>query len=87
MKFIPGLYSPAYPAAWLLFGMLFALAVAHFMAIPWPQLASVAFYAVALVWVSVLAWRERRNFWPVTALDVLFVGFVLLVSRPINYET
>jgi len=86
MKFIPGLYSPAYPAAWLLFGMLFALAVAHFMAIPWPQLASVAFYAVALVWVSVLAWRERRNFWPVTALDVLFVGFVLLVSASLVFQ-
>ena len=52
MKFIPGLYSPAYPAAWLLFGMLFALALAHFMAIPWPQLATVSVYAVPLAWAQ-----------------------------------
>ncbi|WP_296752338.1 O-antigen ligase family protein [Thiobacillus sp.] len=80
MKLTPILYSPAYPAAWLLFGMPFALAIAHFVAIPWPQLATIAVYTVALVWVSVLAWRGQRHLWPVTTLDGLFVGFVSLVS-------
>jgi O-Antigen ligase len=80
MKLSPGLYSPAYPAAWLLFGMPFALAAAHFMALPWPQLATVVVYAVPLAWVSILVWREQRHILPVTAFDVLFAGFALLVS-------
>lgn len=87
MKFIPGIYSPAYPAAWLLFGMLFALAVAHFVAMPWPRLATVAVYAVPLAWVSSLAWRERWHIRFVTALDVLFVGFVLLVSASLFFQS
>ena len=86
MKYIGSVYSPAYPAAWLLFGMIFALAVAHFMAIPWPQLATVSVYAVPLAWVSVLAWRERRHIRSATALDVLFVGFVLLVSASLVFQ-
>ncbi len=86
MKIPHNPYSPAYPAAWLLFGMTFALAGAHFMAAPWARLATVTFYAVALAWVSVLARRGRRHFWPVTALDVLFVGFVLLVSASLVFQ-
>ena len=86
MKFPPRFSCPAYPAAWLLFGMLFTQAMAHFMAIPWPQLATVAVYTVALVWVSVLAWRGRRHVWPVTMLDGLFVGFVSLVSVSLVFQ-
>ena len=86
MKLSPSLYSPAYPAAWLLFGMLFALAVAHFVAMPWPRLATVAVYAVPLAWVSVLAWRERWHIRSVSTLDMLFVGFVLLVSASLVFQ-
>lgn len=86
MKLLPRFCSPAYPAAWLLFGMLFTLAVAHFVAMPWPQLATVAVYAVPLAWVSVLAWREQWHIRFVTALDVLFVGFVLLVSASLVFQ-
>ena len=38
------LQTPAYPAGCLLFGMLFMLAAAHFMAIPWPRAATIAVY-------------------------------------------
>lgn len=60
--------------------MTFALAGANFMAIPWPRLATVAFYVVALAWVAVLAWRDVRHVRAVTVLDVLFAGFVICVS-------
>ncbi len=86
MKLVSDPYSPAYPTTWLLFGMIFALAGAHFMSIPWPRLATVAFYVVALAWVSVLAWRNRRHVWPVSALDVLFAGFALLVSASLIFR-
>ena len=86
MKIPSGLYSTAYPAAWLIFGMLFALAGAHFMAIPWPQFATVALYSVAFAWVSVLAWRGKQHIWPLTALDVLSAGFVLLVSASLVFQ-
>jgi hypothetical protein len=86
MKLSPSLYSPAYPAAWLLFGMPFALSAAHFVAMPWPRLATVAVYAVPLAWVSVLAWRERWHIRSVTALDMLFVGFVLLASVSLVFQ-
>jgi len=86
MKLCPSLYSPAYPAAWLLFGMLFTSAVAHFAAMPWPRVATVAVYAAPLAWVSVLAWRVRRHIRSVTALDVLFAGFVLLVSASLVFQ-
>lgn len=86
MKFPPNLYSPAYPAAWLLFGMLFALAAAHFVAMPWPRVATAVVYAAPLAWVAVLAWRVRWHIRSVTALDALFVGFVLLVSASLVFQ-
>ena len=86
MKIPQHLYSPAYPAAWLLFGMIFALAVAHFMAAPWVRLATVTFYVVPMGWLSALAWQKRQHVWPVTALDVLFVGFVLQVSASLVFQ-
>jgi hypothetical protein len=87
IKLPPFLYSPAYPAAWLLFGMLFAQAAAHFGAMPWPRLATVAVYSVPLAWVSSLAWRKRWHIRFVTALDVLFVGFLLLVSASLFFQS
>jgi len=87
MKRMAFILSPAYPAAWLLFGMLFALAAAHFLAAAWSKTATAVFYVVPLGWVSVLAWQGRRHVWPVTALDVLFVGFVLLVSASLAFQS
>lgn len=78
MKFLPGLHSPAYPAAWLLFGMVFALAMAHFVAISWSSTATVVVYVVPLVWVFAIAWRRRQT--PrVGKIDILFLLFALLV--------
>lgn len=86
MKCIGFIFLPAYLAAWLLFGMLFSLAIVHFMAISWPRFATVVVYVMALVWVSGLALQKWRHVWPVTALDVLFVGFVLLVSALLTFQ-
>ena len=60
--------------------MLFALAVAHFAAMPWPRFATVAMYAVSFTWISLITWRERWHIRFVNALDVLFVSFIFLVS-------
>ena len=79
MKLPVNLYSPAYPAAWLLFVMLFALAAAHLLAFPWPRAATIAAYTLPVAWVSLLAWREQRHVLAFTAIDWLFAGFVLLV--------
>ncbi len=56
------------------------------MAIPWTQLATVAMYAIALAWVSLQAWRKPRQKWSFSALDALFVGFVLLVSASLFFQ-
>jgi hypothetical protein len=78
--------SPAYPAAWLLYAMIFAFAAAHFIGVPWPRGGAVAVYSAAAVWVAVLAWRKRWDLWPPTVLDALFVGFVLLVSASLVFQ-
>jgi len=78
--------SPAYPAVWLLFGLVFAFATAHFMAVSWPQSATIAFYVVPMGWVSVLAWRGRRHFLASALPDALFAGFILLVAASLIFQ-
>jgi len=50
MKRIIPIPSPAYPAALLLYGMIFALAGAHFMAVSWSRQMTITLYTVPLVW-------------------------------------
>lgn len=53
------LCSPVYPAAWLLFGMAFSRAIAHFFSFTWSKIATVIFYLVPFVWVSMIIWNRR----------------------------
>lgn len=74
------LFSPAYPALLLLYGMLFLFATTHFMAVSWSEHVTETFYMVLLGWVSVLAWWKRQYLRPVNLLDMLLINFILLVS-------
>lgn len=79
-------FSPAYPAAVLLYGMIFALAAANFVGLPWSQPMTIALYLAPFVWAFTLAWRNRLNLLPITTLDVLFVSFVLAVSASLVFQ-
>ena len=71
--------SPEYPAAWLLFGMAFSLAMAHFFSFTWSKIATVIFYLVPFVWVSMIIWHRRGILLGIGRIDVLFALFVLVV--------
>ena len=86
MKPIASVFTPAYPAVLLLYGMLFAFAVTHFTSIPWSPSITIAVYTTALVWVSALAWWSRRNLGHITTIDMLFIGFVLVVSASLVFQ-
>lgn len=86
MKPVASVFSPAYPAAVLLYGMVFVFAAVHFMAIAWSRPVTVAFYAVVLAWTLALAWQARQHLSPITTLDMLFSGFVLLVLASLALE-
>lgn len=73
------LTSPALPAGVLLFGMVFCLAGAHFVGLPWQTGATAALYGVLAAWVGVLAWQRRRDIPPLGAIDWLFILFMGLV--------
>lgn len=49
-RFVFSLVSPAFPAAWLLFGLVFAMAAAHFLSLPWGRSATVASYSIPALW-------------------------------------
>lgn len=80
------LFSPAYPALLLLYGMLFLFATTHFMAVSWSEHVTETFYMVLLGWVSVLAWWKRQYLRPVNLLDMLFITFILLVSASLVFQ-
>ena len=71
--------SPAFPAAWLLFGLTFAMAAAHFLSLSWPRLATVVVYSIPLVWCLLIlrnriGLRTRLNL-----IDAVFAVFILVV--------
>ncbi|KAF0185754.1 MAG: hypothetical protein FD164_15 [Nitrospirae bacterium] len=71
--------SPAYPSAWLLFGLMFAMAAAHFLSLPWHRLATVAIYSVPVVWCLIIL-RDRIGLLSkLNGIDVGFAAFVLAV--------
>lgn len=72
-------YSPAYPAFLLLYGMIPALAWAHFFGISWQRPMTIAFYTALLVWSLFVVWRSRRLLLPPVIIDVLFFVFVLVI--------
>lgn len=71
------LLSPALPAAGLLYGMLFCLAIAHLMGWMWTPLATKIFYGALFSWVGVLAWQSRSLPRTPVLTDKLFGLFVL----------
>lgn len=78
-RFVFSLVSPAFPAAWLLFGLVFAMAAAHFLSLPWGRSATVASYSIPALW-CLLILRKRKDFFAkLSAIDVGFAAFVLVV--------
>lgn len=71
------LLSPALPAAGLLYGMLFCLAIAHLMGWMWTPLETKIFYGALLSWGGVLAWQSRPLPRTPVLTDKLFGLFVL----------
>ena len=79
MRHMAPIFTPAYPAAWLLFGMLFALAAAHFLAASWSKTATAVIYLVPLVWVALIARYRPEALRGLNQIDVLFAVFILVV--------
>jgi O-antigen ligase len=73
------LFSPALPAAVLLFGMVFCLAFTQFAGLRWQPSATITLYSGLLVWVAVLAWRWRKLWGGLGIIDALFGAFILWV--------
>ena len=73
------IFSPVYPAAWLLFGMAFSLAMAHFFSFTWSKIATAIFYLVPFVWVSLIIWHRRGIQLGIGRIDILFALFILVV--------
>ena len=71
--------SPSYPAAWLLFGLLFAQGLAHFIGASWVRGMTLLYYLLAAAWVAGLAWRHRARLWNLNVIDSLFLAFLLFV--------
>jgi hypothetical protein len=59
--------------------MAFSLAMAHFFSFTWSKIATVVFYLVPLVWVSMIIWRRRGIQLGIGRIDILFALFVLVV--------
>ena len=72
-------FTPAYPAAWLLFGMLFGLAAAYFLAASWSKTATAVIYTVPLVWVALVAQHRPETLRGLNRIDILFAVFILMV--------
>lgn len=71
--------SPAYPAAWLIFGLIFVMATAHFLSLPWSRLATVVVYSIPVVW-CLLILRDRIGMLrKLNAIDIGFAAFILVV--------
>lgn len=79
MKYSGSIFSPVYPSAWLLFGMAFSLAMAHFFSFTWSKTATVVFYLVPFVWVPMIIWHRRGILLGIGRIDILFALFVLVV--------
>jgi len=75
----PNLFSPALPAAVLLFGMVFGLAFASFLGLRWQPFATITLYSALFIWVALLAWRQRKLWGRFSVIDVLFGAFIFLV--------
>jgi len=80
------LLSPALPAIALLFGMVFCLAFALFAGLHWQRAATITLYSVLFVWVSLLAWRQRRLWTRLGGGDALFLAFILLVPASLAIQ-
>lgn len=78
--FVFSLVSPAFPAAWLLFGLVFAIATAHFLSLPWGRSATVAINSIPAL-CCLLILRNRKDFFEkLSAIDVGFAAFVLVTA-------
>jgi hypothetical protein len=75
----PTLHTPALPAAALLFGMVFCLALAHFAGVSWLPVATITFYVALFAWVSGMLWLRRASLGRLGIMDMLFAAFVVIV--------
>lgn len=78
-RFVFPLMSTAFPAAWLLYGLVFAMAAAHFLSLPWVRSATVVVYSIPVLWCLLILRNCQFRFAKFNAIDVGFVAFVLVV--------
>ncbi|WP_035383201.1 O-antigen ligase family protein [Ferriphaselus sp. R-1] len=69
----------AYPAALLLFGLLFGFAFTYFLQVPWKSWMTITLYCVSLCWVLMAARSRLERLLPRTRLEWLTAGFALLI--------
>ena len=75
----PYFFTPALPAATLLFGMVFILAFFQFVGLRWQPSVTIVLYSGVLFWVALLAWRQRKLWSGFGSIDTLFGVFILWV--------
>ena len=79
------LHNPAIPAAVYLFGMIFFLAFANFSGLPWTFYATAILYVSLTLWVALIAWQRRDAFRSFASIDMLFLGFVIVLLASMSY--
>ncbi len=73
------LCSPAYPAALLIFGLIFAQATTYFMSLPWLSLYTAVIYAIPFAWCMLILRNRISLPMKPNAIDISFAAFVLVV--------
>lgn len=73
------LQTPAWPASILLYGLLFALAAAHFLVLPKPRAITILVYLIPFVWIVLIAHYRAEKLKGFGRIDVLFGGFIFVV--------
>lgn len=79
------LFNPAIPAALFLFGMVFFLAFANFSGFVWTFYATAMFYSSLVFWIALIAWQRREAFRGFASIDMLFLGFVIVLLASVAY--
>lgn len=80
-------FSPAYLAAWLIFGLNFVVAAMYFADLTWSRMLATVFYLVPSFLVIVFALFRKDEFkHSANYIDYLFVAFVLIILASLFFN-
>ena len=76
-----------YPSFLILFGLIFGLAISHYLSFLWSKWMTILLYMICLIWTFLITIKQRSHLLPTQDLDKLTFFFFFLITIGLLFDS